>query len=76
MQYTYDLHGKLVAMGGLRIDHSSLYGTFVTPRAHVKWSPNDIVSLRASVGKGYRTVHALAETTICWRAVGSLSSMT
>ena len=61
VQYTYDLHGKLVAMGGLRIDHSSLYGTFVTPRAHVKWSPNDIVSLRASVGKGYRTVHALAE---------------
>lgn len=60
-QYTYNLSDKLVAMGGLRIDHSSAYGTFVTPRIHVKWSPNDIVSIRASAGKGYRTVHALAE---------------
>lgn len=61
VQYTYNLSDKLIAMGGVRIDHSSVYGTFVTPRAHVKWSPDDIISLRASVGKGYRTVHALAE---------------
>ena len=28
---------------------------------HLKYSPNDIVTLRASVGKGYRTNHVLAE---------------
>lgn len=61
VQYTYNLDDKLIAMGGLRMDHSSVYGTFVTPRAHVKWSPNDVISLRASAGEGYRTVHALAE---------------
>ena len=61
MQYTYKLGEKLTLMGGLRIDHSDIYGTFWTPRAHVKWSPNDIFSLRASVGKGYRTPHVLAE---------------
>jgi len=61
-QYTYNLNDKLIAMAGIRIDHSSWFDkTFVTPRAHIKWAPNDIVSLRASVGKGYRTVHALAE---------------
>ena len=60
-QYTYNLHDRLVAMAGIRIDHSSGYGTFVTPRFHVKWQVNDLWSLRASAGKGYRTVHALAE---------------
>ena len=60
-QYTYNLNDKVVAMAGLRADHSSRYGTFVTPRFHLKLTPNEIVSLRLSVGKGYRTVWALAE---------------
>ena len=61
VQYTYNLNDKVVAMAGIRADHSSLYGTFVTPRFHLKLTPNEIVSLRLSAGKGYRTVHALAE---------------
>ena len=61
VQYTYNLDNKLTAMAGLRADHSSRYGTFVTPRFHVKYTPGEIVSLRLSAGKGYRTVHALAE---------------
>ncbi len=60
-QYTYNLNDKLVLMAGLRADHSSLYGTFVTPRFHAKFAPNRLFSLRLSAGKGYRTVHALAE---------------
>ena len=60
-QYTYNLNDKIVAMAGVRADHSSRYGTFVTPRFHLKLTPNEIVSLRLSAGKGYRTVHALAE---------------
>ena len=60
-QYTYNLDNKLTAMAGIRADHSNLYGTFFTPRFHVKYAPNEIVSLRISAGKGYRSVHALAE---------------
>jgi outer membrane receptor for ferrienterochelin and colicin len=60
-QYTYTLSDRLTAMAGVRVDHSSIYGTFFTPRVHVKWSPIDALSFRASAGKGYRTVHALAE---------------
>ncbi|MBR4643890.1 MAG: TonB-dependent receptor [Bacteroidaceae bacterium] len=60
-QYTYNLHNKVVAMAGMRVDHSSLDGTFVTPRFHLKYVPSQEVSLRISAGKGYRTVHALAE---------------
>ena len=60
-QYTYTFAGKLVAMAGLRADHSSLHGTFLTPRLHVKFTPHDILTFRLSAGKGYRTPHALAE---------------
>ncbi len=61
VQYTYNLNDKVVAMAGIRADHSSRYGTFVTPRFHLKLTPSEIVSLRLSAGRGYRTVHALAE---------------
>ena len=61
VQYTYNWNDKLMIMAGLRADYSSVYGTFVTPRAHVKWAPNEIFNLRASAGKGYRATHALAE---------------
>jgi outer membrane receptor for ferrienterochelin and colicin len=60
-QYTFNYNNVLTAMVGIRVDNSSLYGTFVTPRLHVKWQPCDIVGFRASAGKGYRTVHAFAE---------------
>ena len=48
-------------MAGLRGDHSSEYGFLVTPRAHIKYNPNDFVHFRLSAGKGYRTNHVLAE---------------
>ena len=60
-QYTFNLHGRVIAMAGLRADRSSVFGTFLTPRFHVKVVPNSVVTFRLSAGKGYRTVHALAE---------------
>lgn len=60
-QYTYNLNDRLIVMAGIRGDHSSRYGNFVTPRFHVKWQANDIIGFRLSAGKGYRSVHALAE---------------
>ena len=60
-QYTLNLDKRLVVMAGLRADHSNRYGTFLTPRFHLRYHPSDIFSLRLSVGKGYRTSHALAE---------------
>ena len=62
-QYTYKIGEKFTLMGGLRWDHSSLWGSFVTPRMHVKYSPSEVITLRGSVGKGYRTPHILAENS-------------
>ena len=62
-QYTLNLHEHLTAMAGIRVDHSSLYGTFFTPRLHLKYSPSQAFNVRLSAGKGYRSVHALTEHT-------------
>lgn len=61
VQYAYNLEDKLILMGGIRGDYSSMHGFFVTPRAHVKYNPNEFVNFRLSAGKGYRTNHVLAE---------------
>ncbi|MBQ0046611.1 MAG: TonB-dependent receptor [Prevotellaceae bacterium] len=71
-QYTYKLGDKLTIMPGIRWDHSNQHGGFFTPRLHVKYTPWDVLTLRASAGKGYRTPHALAENVsllTCGRTV-------
>lgn len=60
-QYTLNLNDKVIWMVGLRVDHSSEYGNFLTPRMHLKVMPSDVFSFRFSAGKGYRSPHALAE---------------
>lgn len=60
-QYTFNLEDKITLMAGLRGDYSNRYDFFVTPRMHVKWSPNEYVNFRLSAGKGYRTTRPLAE---------------
>lgn len=60
-QYTYTPNDKLTLMMGVRGDYSNIYGFFVTPRANVRYAPNEYVTFRASAGKGYRTNHVLAE---------------
>lgn len=60
-QYTYKLADRLTVMPGIRWDASSMFGSFVTPRLHVKYTPWKPFTLRASAGRGYRTPHALAE---------------
>lgn len=61
LQYTLTHNDALTLMTGLRVDHSSVYGTFATPRVHLRWHPVPVWTLRLSAGRGYRTPHALAE---------------
>ena len=61
VQYTYNLNDKLILLGGVRADYSSLYDFFVTPRVHIKYNPFDWFHIRASAGKGFRTANILAE---------------
>lgn len=61
-QYTYKIDEMLSVMAGFRGDYSDIYRYwFFTPRFHLKYSPNELFTVRASAGKGYRTPHDLAE---------------
>ncbi|MBI9068852.1 MAG: TonB-dependent receptor [Salinivirgaceae bacterium] len=48
---------------GVRNDYSTLHGNFITPRAHLKYSFPAYITLRGSVGKGYRTASIVSENT-------------
>ena len=61
-QYTFSPNYRYTLMAGLRADHSTFFDrTYTTPRLHMKWVATDWMTLRASLGKGYRTPHPLAE---------------
>ncbi len=62
-QYTFTPSPKFTGMAGIRYDHSSLYGSMITPRLHLRWNPMETLSLHASSGKGYRSPHAYADNT-------------
>lgn len=61
VQYTWKPVEKFTLMGGVRADWSTLYKWFVTPRFNIRFNPIEPLTLRASIGKGYRTVFAWAE---------------
>lgn len=42
VQYTLNLNDQWMLMAGLRGDYSSKHGFFVTPRAHLKYNPNEV----------------------------------
>lgn len=61
VQYTLNFDEKLIGMAGLRYDHSSLYGSFITPRLHIRYNPTYDLSFHISAGSGRRSPRPLAE---------------
>ncbi len=62
-QYTYHYHEKVTAIIGLRADYHNIYGTFITPRFHTRWTMGENTTARASFGKGYRIPNLIAENS-------------
>lgn len=46
---------------GIRYDHHTVHGSIITPRASVKFAPNDRSVLRVTTGSGYRVVNLFTE---------------
>jgi outer membrane receptor for ferrienterochelin and colicins len=46
---------------GLRADHQTEAGIFITPRLHIKFDPFENTVLRFSAGKGFRSARVIAE---------------
>lgn len=62
-EYTLKPNGNFTLMTGARVDFHNLFGTFFTPRAHLRYKIGEHVTLRGSAGKGFRTANVLAENT-------------
>lgn len=60
-QYTLNIDSRLVAMAGVRYDHSNRFGSMFTPRMHLRYTPIELLSIHASAGRGFKTPHPMAE---------------
>jgi len=60
-ELTMQPHDDLTVLAGIRYDHHNLYGGRAVPRAHVKWSANSYLTLRASAGRGWRVANVVNE---------------
>jgi outer membrane receptor for ferrienterochelin and colicins len=60
-EYTYSPTNVLTIVSGARFDFHNLYGTFFTPRLHIKYNLDENTTIRASAGKGFRSVNLFAE---------------
>ncbi|MDR2868266.1 MAG: TonB-dependent receptor [Bacteroidales bacterium] len=61
-EYSYSIADKFIIMPGFRVDYNLMYKQlFWTPRLHIKWQMAKNSSVRASVGKGYRTANVIVE---------------
>lgn len=52
---------RWVVIAGVRSDYHPQFGHFLVPRAMVRFNPNANLDLRASVGRGWRTVNLFSE---------------
>jgi outer membrane receptor for ferrienterochelin and colicin len=61
LEYTFNHLDKLTTVAGIRIDHHNQFGTFVTPRLHMRYALSDHSVLRVSAGRGQRTAILISE---------------
>lgn len=76
-EYAYDNLSDVLLTAGVRVDHHNLIGTFVTPRFHMRYTPWEKSSLKASFGRGVRAPSIFAENQQLFgssRAISILNS--
>ena len=60
-EYTFTPSEKFGAVVGMRADHHSLFGSFLTPRINLRYEPIKGTVIRGSFGRGQRTANIFAE---------------
>ena len=60
-EYNLKYDDMLSMVAGVRVDYSTRYGFFVTPRMNIRYTPFEWWTLRGSVGMGYRSPNAIAD---------------
>ena len=62
-EYTYSPGDKFTLLAGTRLDFHNLYGTYFTPRLHSRYQLSENTTIRAAIGRGYRTPNVLIENS-------------
>ncbi|HSV88810.1 MAG TPA: TonB-dependent receptor [Bacteroidales bacterium] len=62
-QYTFNIDTRFTLIAGLRADHHNMFGSFVTPRLHLRYQIAFNTIIRASAGQGFRVPNPLAENS-------------
>lgn len=62
-EYTYTFDETLSLILGFRFDKHNYYGTMITPRFHLRYSPQEDWVFRVAVGRGYRTSNVFTENS-------------
>ncbi len=62
-EYSYLPSDQFTLVAGARTDFHNLYGTYFTPRLHLRYQPSERITLRGSIGRGYRTPNAIMENS-------------
>lgn len=65
-EYNFIPNDNFTLVAGARTDFHNLFGTYFTPRVHARWALSPALTLRGSIGKGYRTPNALMENSMVW----------
>ena len=60
-EYTLTVGDAFTFVGGMNLQYNSLHGWLFAPRANVRWSPADWLTLRALGGRGYRTANIFTD---------------
>jgi outer membrane receptor for ferrienterochelin and colicins len=71
-EYTFNVEEKLSLVAGLRVDNHNLFGTFTTPRLHIRYTPEPDWVIRAVAGKGQRTANIYAENMAYFASARSI----
>jgi len=61
LEYTFNHLDNFTTVAGIRVDHHNQFGTFVTPRLHMRYALSDHSVLRVSAGRGQRTAIIISE---------------
>ena len=62
-EYTFNPSEQFSLVAGIRADEHNAYGTMITPRLHIRYTPQEDWVLRLAAGRGYRTANIFAENS-------------
>jgi hypothetical protein len=62
-EYTLKPNERFTLLTGIRADFHNIFGTFFTPRMHLRYQISDHYTFRINAGKGYRTANVISENT-------------